>query len=83
MLDGMENSESSLIPYESKVPAEISSAVMYLSRIRAEWQANPLVRCVTRLLPGEMFVVYHISSINLCKDNRSTTHLVNEVFLLA
>lgn len=47
----MENTDSGLIPYESKVPAEVSSAERYLARIRPEWQATPLVQRVARLLP--------------------------------
>lgn len=47
----MERKETDLIPSESQVPAELSTAEHYLARIRPEWQTTPLVRRVTCLLP--------------------------------
>lgn len=47
----MENNDSQLVPYEARLPAELSAAERYLARIRPVWQSTPLVRRVTRLLP--------------------------------
>jgi hypothetical protein len=42
---------SDLIPYEAELPAELSAADKYLTRIRPVWQATPLIRRVKKLLP--------------------------------
>jgi len=47
----MEQHNTSLVAYQSTVPAEISPAQKYLERIRPEWKARRLVERVQNLLP--------------------------------
>ena len=43
--------ESDLIPYEAELPAQLSAADKYLTKIRPIWQATPLIKRVKKLLP--------------------------------